>query len=750
MLGMKKRLLFLIASFAIITSAFACKVTNMCVRQTDGTIVKYDIEKVEEVYYEDIDIPSTPSEPEKEEPETNIPEVNPSNPGQVTPQFRYFVISETEAEVIGLNVGSTNIIVPSSTIIDGREYKITSIGDNAFENLRRIETVTLPNTITNIGTEAFKGCSYLYDINIPSKASISDNAFVECQNLTFVHFGNELTKIGNGAFMGCKYLYDITIPSGVKNIGDNAFLGCYDLKTASLPESVTYIGTNAFSGCNNLEIKINNKSENVKVGANALKDCKKVVYLKDIIPEIVDAKTSDFIFKTTSDTTAKIVAYKGSKSDVIVPEFVNIEGRKYTVTRIEDGCFDKVSNEGMPSIKTLILPNTLQAIGCFAFQGCSIDTLHIPASVCIIDEYSFNSTGGTVVIDPKNPYIYYDSIKKQYLSIVEDCTTRNPLYEHIILSDSTAKITKYKNFSQSNTDIKVPEMLYIDGKIYTVVSIGEFAFSENNIIKQVKLPNTIKEIEESAFSSCKNLEIIEIPGVNYIGFAAFSGCSSLKKISLPNDVYVMEFTFSGCDALTELTIPSNCTFNMDAFYGCSNLNLNIDDWQENYELYEPIAYEYISSQCKSVTFLHKDSAIVDINYPDFEFSAMSDTTVKVLNYKGTDLDITIPSRVTIDGKTYNVTRIGSRTFSSLKIKNVNIPNSIVEIGHSAFGGCVNLRSIFIPSSVTFIGDYAFYLDEFEGSGREFTIDNYYGKVDIGHWGLYYYSLIKYKDKTLNW
>ena len=76
-----------------------------------------------------------------------------------------------------------------------------------------------------------------------------DYTFYECYSLSQVTIPNSVTSIGSNAFYNCTSLTEITIPNSVTSIGDDAFEDCYGLTKIAIPASVTQIGTNPFAGC---------------------------------------------------------------------------------------------------------------------------------------------------------------------------------------------------------------------------------------------------------------------------------------------------------------------------------------------------------------------------------------------------------------------------------------------------------------------------------------------------------------------
>ena len=122
-----------------------------------------------------------------------------------------------------------------------------------YINGEEITELVIPNSVTTIGTFAFRGCSSLTSATIPNNVTeIGDGIFSDCTALASVSLPENLTKISVGMFYGCKNLASIIIPEGVISIGRNAFYGCSSLTSLTIPEGVTSIGSSAFNGCSSL------------------------------------------------------------------------------------------------------------------------------------------------------------------------------------------------------------------------------------------------------------------------------------------------------------------------------------------------------------------------------------------------------------------------------------------------------------------------------------------------------------------
>ena len=101
----------------------------------------------------------------------------------------------------------TDFVIPATYSYNGKNYKITQIGDYAFNGCLSLTSITIPQSITKIGNNAFRCCSSLKSITIANSVTqIGDYAFSDC-SLTNITIPDSVTEIGEEAFSCCSSLY---------------------------------------------------------------------------------------------------------------------------------------------------------------------------------------------------------------------------------------------------------------------------------------------------------------------------------------------------------------------------------------------------------------------------------------------------------------------------------------------------------------------------------------------------------------
>src|SRR5690554_5619434 len=134
-----------------------------------------------------------------------------------------YKILDDEIFITDCDESVTEVVIPSE--IDG--LPVTNIYDKAFDYCSKLESITIPDSVTEFGYRAFYWCSKLESIKIP----------------------NSVTKIGEDAFYACSELTTIVIPDSVTDIGESAFWGCKSLTSVTIPDSITSIDKYMFANC---------------------------------------------------------------------------------------------------------------------------------------------------------------------------------------------------------------------------------------------------------------------------------------------------------------------------------------------------------------------------------------------------------------------------------------------------------------------------------------------------------------------
>lgn len=362
-----------------------------------------------------------------------------------------------------------------------------------------LQSVSIGNNVTSIGTHAFDGCHHLMEVNMgKSVKSIGDFAFRDCFQNTFNgvriveltltgnfedKFKNEvywefdpftpapltlpegLTSLGEYAFSGCAQMPGLTVPASLAEIPYQAFYGCAAIPELILPEGLTTIGDEAFGGCSGVkEIRI---PASLQSASRAFVDCDQAmdVYYYAETPREFDE--GFFSPKVYASKTADLHAPNAIIADIkgLTPWalFYRIIAKDETLVHLERAL------ETKNGLKFRILSNK-------------------PSAYCEVAGPAEPATEPTSYVVP----------------------------EYVLNTDETSD---YFN---------VP---------YKVIRIGNDAFENDLNLVGITIPDNVYDIGQEAFNGCKNLPEINLPeSITNIGERAFANCYALTYFVVPPQV----------------------------------------------------------------------------------------------------------------------------------------------------------------------------------------------------------------------
>lgn len=262
-----------------------------------------------------------------------------------------FNIVGTEASIIGYTGPGGEVVLPDRI----GSAMVTSISGNLFSWRTNVTSVTLPESLTNIGESTFYACTSLRKVTIPKGVNrIDDAAFAYCQALAAIDIPDSVTSIGSWAFVGCSSLNRIAIPHRVIHVGSYAFADCGMLQEIEVtPESPTL---------SSLEGVLLDKSQTQLLAFPGGK--------------------AGFYAIPNSVTSIEIAAFYLSTNvtDITIPNSIRHIGYQafgfcsgLTNITMADGItgLDALAFVGCSRLTDIIIPDSVVSIGDGAFSGCT-------------------------------------------------------------------------------------------------------------------------------------------------------------------------------------------------------------------------------------------------------------------------------------------------------------------------------------------------------------------------------------------
>lgn len=329
----------------------------------------------------------------------------------------YEITSANTVEVHNWATSAISITIPESIVnTDDRiTYRVTAIGEKAFQYNYNLEEVAIPNSITTIGNNAFHNCTKLEEIIIPnSVTSIGNNVFQKCNKLLSITLSNTLTFIGSNAFLDCSSLSSIIIPNSVTSISSQAFNKCNALTSVTLPESAT-IAINAFDNAG--------KRDTINGVVYAGNDTMRVgEEYKFTNAGFITFYLADETYHTTEASLEDCVTEKNGQ--FTIPDSITRNGNTYPVTVIKKNAFSSYTK-----LTSVILSKEIKSIGNEAFYGCknleSIICLALTAPKLGSQVFSNTSSNRKLITPFSSDYNFWKSYitwEKTYSLIQENET----------------------------------------------------------------------------------------------------------------------------------------------------------------------------------------------------------------------------------------------------------------------------------------------------------------------------------------
>ena len=484
-------------------------------------------------------------------------------------------------------------------------------------------------------------------------ATVIGRANEELRNITIpgsITVGNTnytVKEIGAGAFQNCNNLDTLVISSGVEIIGNNAFRECHYLKSVIIPEGVKTIGENAFQYIGNW-------------GGQSIK--------KIVLPSTLSS-IGEYAFAETGSIS--VVTSKIS-TPFAIERNVFCTGWDY---ENNNQIFRK-----------------------------SEATLYVPDG----------TRSAYLAIDGWN--MFADIVEGE----LKETTINGLIYSYL---DGKGIATVIGRADDELRNITIPGSITVGNTNYTVKEIGAGAFQNCNNLDTLVISSGVEIIGKNAFRECHYLKSVTIPeGVKTIGDNAFRyignwGGQSIKNIVLPSTLSsIGEYAFAETGSILVVTSKISTPFAIEKNVFCTGWSWDEND---NQVFSKSEATLYVPDGTRSA-YLAIDgwNMFADIIEGELKEATIGGLIYSYLNGKGATTvigradeemrNIAIPGSLTIDGANYTVKEIGANAFQSCGIDTLVIGEGVETIGSRAFSWCNYIKSLVLPTSLRTIGEHAFY------------------------------------------
>ena len=476
----------------------------------------------------------------------------------------------------------------------------------------------------------FYGCSSLSSFSIPSVESMGRYAFRGCTSLVQASVPASLGTVPAGMFRGCSSLESVLIPSAAASIQAQAFRGCTALSSISFPSTVASISDSAFEG---MYFYAKDNYTYLECTAANLAGKSFTQYEGTMVEDLAkgdELEADGLIYRAASDDhTVSVVGFTSVPATLVVPESVEHHGATYDVVSIGAGTFS-----GCKTIKTLVLPGSLESIGPQAFYGCTAMTSADLGGTVSVGTKAFARCSGLKSVDvgeslkTVSAYGFFRCTRLASIDLEDSAVTLRTLgsysFEHcdrlasIAVPSFVATIGK-DAFSLPFVDERGSALdatpASLDGYVYR--SIGGKLVRQDNVhagdsfsvgslkymvtsslpaeaavtgytgsVSRLAIPEEVERsgfvlkvtsVADSAFKGCTTLLRIELNDVRTIGSYAFYGCKAIQSIDLPDTVTsIGSYAFIKCSSLASADLGESLkSIGAKAFQGTALQSLSV-------------------------------------------------------------------------------------------------------------------------------------------------------------------------------
>ena len=454
------------------------------------------------------------------------------------------------------------------------EEGVTTLGVYAFRYCTALTSITLPSSLQQINALCFQRCKALSELCLPEGLTTIDYAAFNLSGLTAIHLPATLTSLGEMAFYGCTSLNEITLAEGntaflvqdgvLYNSDITQLYLCPADRTEPLviPDTVTYLGDEGLANCTKLTgLTI---PDNLYWNFNALTFCNGLLNLHVYDSNPKYAEVDGVLF--SKDLLTLVQFPCGRTGSYAIPDgtvtvgyaaFCRMENPMIvtmpdTVEEISGSAFSYSTG-----LTQLTLSGKLRQIYAHAFTGCEqMGNVVLPETLASLGYDSFSSCRHITEITIPS------QITNISMSTFNSCTR----LEKVVLEGPVTAIGSYAfSWCISLESINFPEELTM---------IGIEAFSHCRELREARLPSGLNDLGGRAFLHCETLTQIVLPqSVEVVPYGAFWDCYALTEVILPKGLRAIESSAFAETAITGIVIPETVTeIDNSAFYKCTQLS----------------------------------------------------------------------------------------------------------------------------------------------------------------------------------